>query len=708
MAPDHAGATTPEPVVDVDWRKLANAVRRHRQHLLTMTVWTIGAALAALPVFNLSDELLAFSGEWLFGVGELPAVVAPDERTTVFDADGNGIGHVTGAENRRSIPLDDIPPVLRKAVIATEDTGFWSHEGVDVGGIMRAAVVNVTNFGVRQGGSTITQQYVKNAMLTSERSMRRKITEATWAVRLEQRMEKSEILERYLNLVYLGDGNYGVATAAEYWFGVPVAELDLSQSALLAAMIKAPETLDPQTNPEAAGAARDRVIDRLLELEWITPDDAREAKAVILVNQLDVTPLPRPEKPLFVEMVTRQLLEDARLGETRDERVAALFGGGLQIHTTLDPARQQMAQDVVASAVSDPAADPMVGIVSVEPGTGNVRAMALGPKAFGVCEDDAPSCLTTTVNPLVPGMGSPGRQVGSAIKPIVAAAALEAGIDPSWHTDTRSGTTLDACDGYAPENYGGTSAGTIDMLEAMRTSNNVFHVKLGLATGLDRVVQTAAYLGIRDLPPYCSVSLGSVEEHPLTMAAAYATFAAGGVHCAPLVVTEVRTRTGELLLRNAPACERRLSEETAAAITTLLRHNAETGTAKGAAIGRPFAAKTGTTNDNRDAWLVGFTPQLATAVWIGYEQPAPMRNIFGVRTVTGGSIPAQLWGAYMTAAHQGLDVVDMPLVELPRFQCSGDTDADSWLDGRQSCTTADPKKATSSYKPPRGKKKGKG
>ncbi len=711
MADQPHELTTPDPVVRVDPQRLRAWWSDNRARLLNTIVALVGAVAVGIPMFGWSDELLAFAGERLFGVGELPAVVAPDERTTVVDAEGNVIGHVTGAENRRSIALEEVPANVRKAIIATEDTSFWRHEGVDVGGILRAAVVNVTNLGVRQGGSTITQQYVKNALLTSERSFRRKITEATWAVRLEQRLPKEEILERYLNLVYLGDGNYGVAAAAEYWFGAKVQELDLSQAALLAAMIKAPETLDPVRNPEEAGAARDRVIDRLRELDWISQQEADEARAVILANQLDVTPLPRPEKPFFVDVVTRTLLDDPRLGEDREARKQALFGGGLVIETTLQPARQRAADDVASAAVTDPAGHPLVGIVSVKPGDGAVEAMALAPKAFGPCPDEGP-CLTTTVNPLVPGMGSPGRQVGSAIKPIVVAAALEAGLAPDWHTDTRSGERIDACGDYAPENYGGTSAGTIDMLQAMVSSNNVFHVKLGVATGLDRVVETAADLGIHGLPPYCSVSLGSVEQHPVTMASAYAAFAAGGLRCEPYWVREVRDRSGNVLLRNEPRCEQVVSPETAEVVTTLLQHNATSGTATRADVGRPFAAKTGTTNDYRDAWLVGFTPELATAVWIGYEEPAPMRGIFGVRNVTGGSVPAQLWGAYMQAALAGTEPAGLPLLELPRFTCRDGEDADSYLEGRQDGCGGDEdddrrkrrgkgkkRKATSSYDP---------
>ncbi len=630
---------------------------------------TILAGVTLVGVTGLSDEILALTGEIVFRVDDLPDLAPPDERTTVSDRHGTTIGVLTGPENRISIPLDELPEHMVGAVIATEDQNFWNHEGVSVSGIARAAIKNLVSGGIEQGGSTITQQYVKNALLSQERSFKRKITEATWAVRLEEQMSKEDILQGYLDIVYLGDGTYGVGAASNYWFGKDARDLTVADSALLAGMIRAPEATNPSQEPEIAQRRRDTVVDQMLAEGLITDDQATQAKNTDVGAQLNITPLERPEEKhgFVLEYVKQALLADESFGETRDERGALLFGGGLQITTTLDLGMIAAAEETLAEHLTDPTADPMGGIVSVEPGTGAVRAMAVGPKGFGPCGDQDP-CTTTTVNPLAPGMGSPGRQVGSAFKPIVEATALANGARTDWHTIMDSGQSIPGCGDYRPENYD-RADGVLDMPAALAESNNVFHVKLGVWTGLEDVVTMAQDLGItNDLGPNCSLALGSAEVHPIEMAAAYATFANHGEYCRPTVIQTILDRRGEEMASLDPDCEQVMDEDVADRVTTMLQGVVRGGTARRADIGRPVAAKTGTTNDNLDAWLVGFTPQLATATWMGYETPEPMTGILGYRSISGGTLPAVMWAQFMSAVHEDLEVLDLPRVDLARYR----------------------------------------
>ncbi len=684
-APSAAPGVEPEDVEVVADRP--GWMRRHPlATALAGLLLAIGGAAAAVPLSGNSEEAIAWAGERFFDVAPLPADLAvPDERSRVYDAGGNQIAVLSGPENRRIVPLEEIPQVVRDAVVATEDARYWSHDGVDAQGIVRAAWTNWRAGEVKQGASTITQQYVKNVLLSSERSFERKITEAVWAVRLEEEMDKDEVLEGYLNVVYLGGGTYGVAAASEYWFGMSVEHLDLTRAALLASLISAPSNVDLANDPASAAPGRAAVLREMVEQGMVTAEEAEAAHAVPVEDIVRITPLPEPEQPMFVRHIVDVLLDDERLGETRDERANLIFGGGLEVTTTLDSRMQQAAVETIPEFVTDPLVDPMAGIVSVVPGDGAIRTLAVGPKGWGPCDGiPAEECETTTVNPLVPGAGSPGRQVGSSFKPILLAAALENDVTTEWHTSTRPGA-IDGCpEDYEPDNYDGGSQGTLDMRSALLKSNNVYHVKLGAFVGLETVTEVAADLGIPGLPPYCSLPLGSVETHPVTMAAAYAAFANDGVWCAPYAVAEVRDRRGEVLLRHEPDCERVLSEQTARTLTTLLEENVERGTATRGQIGRPAAAKTGTTNDFRDAWLVGFTPQLATAVWVGHEVPKEMRGILGYRVIAGGTIPAEIWGAYMARAMEPLEALEFERVEIDRWN-GGCADRDSFAPGRQGC-----------------------
>jgi penicillin-binding protein 1A len=579
----------------------------------------------------------------------------PAERSVVLAADGTELATLSGEENRVAVELAAVPEQVRQAVLAIEDADFHDHAGVDHRAVVRAAFANLRARRVVQGASTITQQLVKNTVLTADRTIDRKTTEMRYAIDLERRLSKDEILERYLNVAYFGEGVYGVATAAEYYFSKPLEELTLDEAALLAGLISQPERTNPAENLEAAVARRGTVLARMAEEGAITSEEAAAAQDAEVV--LELTPLPPPDNPFFVEYVKRLLFDDESLGDTRDERQRQVFGGGLRIHTTLDPRLQAAAEGAIAEVLTDPEADPLGSLVSVEPGTGAIRAMAVGPKGYGPCEEGDDACVTTQVNPAVPGMGGSGRQPGSAFKPVVIAAALTEGMPPGWQEETDSETEIEGCDDYAPRNFDPADGGDKEMYEAVQVSNNVYHAALIGRLQPEPVVEMAELLGIpdRELPRECSLALGSATLFPVDLAAGFATFASEGTRCVPYPVQLIE-RGDEVVREHEPDCEEAVDEELARQVTDLLRGPVEAGTGTAAQLDRPVAGKTGTTDDYHDAWFVGYVPQLVTAAWVGFEQPRPMEGILGVERVTGGTVPAQLWAAYMRIAVEELEV----------------------------------------------------
>ena len=623
----------------------------------------------------------------------LPGDLEPvSERSVLLAADGSELATLFDEVNRVRISLDDVSDVFVAALLASEDDRFYDHPGINHRAVMRAAVVNVRSGDVEQGGSTITQQLVKNVYLDPARTARRKLTEAWYALELEDRLSKDDILERYLNETYFGQGAYGLGAAAELYFNTTVDQLDAAQSATLVGLIPAPSRLDPVENPEGARDARDGVLDRMVATQRLSADVAQEARQGGL--ELDVSPPPPPEEPFFVAYVRHLLLNDGRFdaafGTDQDARERTIYGGGLTVHTTLDPILQGLATAAIDDAMGPPDTSPQATVVTVQPGTGAVLAMAVGPKPWGTCKDGQDDCARTQVNPAVPGLGGSGRQPGSAFKPLVLAAALDEDVPPGWEQRTKGGDPIEGCDNagepYEPENYS-EDPGIKDMYEALRVSNNVYHAKLAGLLGPQSLVDTAQLAGLRGgvLPVECSVALGSGSAYPLAMAESYATFATGGEHCETLVVTRVEfgAGIGDEDVTYDPQCERRFDPEIATQVVDLLREPVEGGTGTAAQLDRPVAGKTGTTDDYRDAWFVGFVPQLATSVWIGFEKPRPMEDVLGLDRVTGGSIPAQLWGSYMRAAVEGIDPVDFAEppdqehLDVPNFK---EEDADDLLE----------------------------
>ena len=566
-------------------------------------------------------------------------------RSVVYARDGSELFVLHDEENRVPVSLDKVPEGVVRAVLDAEDERFWEHGALDARGLLRAAVENVKSGGILQGGSTITQQLVKTAILTPRQDVNRKVQEAALAIRLEKQMSKKEILERYLNTVYFGNGQYGLEAAAERYFGSSVQDLTLGQGILLASLIRNPVGGDPYSHPDEAVDRRNVVIDHMHELGHITADQ---------VTALKAEPLPTPpaEKPsqgsdYFVEHVKQLLLDDTRLGATQQDRVRAVFKGGLKIYTTLDPDYQHMAEEKVQSIVPDTDGQFTAALVSVEPQTGAVRALVGGVgfdvSKFNLVTDD------------------PGRQTGSSFKPFTLEAALEAGylvndsISGSYPCKIPDPDSVEKV--WEPKNVE-QGFGTMTLTSATVNSVNCAYARLIKLIGPQKVVDVAKRMGITStLQPYLSLTLGSENVTPIEMASAYATFATDGEHHAPYFVDRVEDSGGKVLIKNENKVDRAISVQNARTINSVLSQVVTQGTGTAAFMSGwsgAQAGKTGSTDDNYNAWFVGYTRDLATAVWMGTPGAVqkPMTNVGGI-TVYGGTYPAMIWGAYMKAVEAG-------------------------------------------------------
>ena len=620
-------------------------------------VAVVAGALLALGLLILIPQARAFTGSWTTAKGDgLKTMTELSERSVVERQDGTTLAVLHADENRAPVKLKDVPDAVIKAVVGVEDDRFWKHHGIDLRGTIRALATNVSSGAVRQGGSTITQQLVKNSLLTPEKTVDRKVREALLAWRLEDQMSKNGILERYLNTVYFGNGAYGVQAAAEVYFGEPASQLDQAQAILLAGTIRNPAGYDPIRFPNAARARRRVVVDRLVQSHVITSDVGRTVLA---------TPLPTGVKSLetapndyFVEQVKQDLLDDKRLGETVQERYNAVFKGGLRIVTTLDGDVSAAAHDAVTQILPDTNGKFVAALASIEPSTGAVKAI-YGGSDFATQHFN----LATQAH----------RQAGSSFKVMTLVAAIEEGYGPSTLIDGSSPCTVNfpGHKPYAPGNFEGEAGGTVTLTDATAHSINCAFVRLASVVGLNKVEQAAKDLGITSnlrvhdcncVTP--SMVLGGLEVgvSPLEMASAYATLAADGVYHKPYFVEKVVDRHGKVLFRGGSKGEQRVSVQTARQAVSILRSVVSSGTGTRANPGKwPVFGKTGTAQDYTDAWFVGGTRQLAAAVWMGSPTAkVPMHNIGGVASVVGGSFPARIWGQFMKTAMAGRPAVALP------------------------------------------------
>jgi 1A family penicillin-binding protein len=596
-------------------------------------------------------------------------------RSTITAADGTRLARLY-KENRVPVRLDRLPKITVKSVLAAEDANFFTHPGYDLKAIARAAITNLREGEIVQGGSTITQQYVKNVYFRDPpKSFRRKARELRLAIEIEKLYSKREILERYLNTVYFGQGAYGIKAAAETYFGHGVGSLSLAESALIAGLIKAPSNYDPRRHPQMALARRSYVIDRLVELGDVSEKIGSAADSRSL--GLSPTKPISTKEPYFVEAVRQELLSDRRLGNSESDRDRTLYEGGLRVETTINLRMQALAEKAVADVLNQPG-DPEAAVVAIRPETGEILAMVGGRKWS---ESQVNLALGTE------GGGS-GRQPGSSFKTIVAAAALEAGIPLSTRFDSAP-AVFDLGDGqtWPVGNSEGGDYGLMTLEEGLIRSVNGVYARLALEIGVGQIVSMARLMGITShLPAYPSMALGASEVSVLDMATAYATLANGGTRIEPTTIRSIDTAEGEKFGPDQEVIEGALSPGNVYLLTRALEQVIQRGTGYQAQIGRPAAGKTGTTDDYADAWFVGYTPQLVTAVWVGYpDGRVPMTSVHGIR-VMGGTFPALIWREFMSSALEDAPIKEfqLPEGELVTVEIDPDTGllAAPWCPGK--------------------------
>ncbi len=643
-----------------------------------------------MSVIVLGAVALAACGDLLevprLGRGDL--VFDPPQTTKILAADGRVIADLHAGEDRTIVSLHEVPRHTRRAVIAIEDRRFFTHDGVDLRAIARAAAENVSNGGIEQGGSTITQQLVKNTLIAPRERTRdtlgRKLDEIALARQLEKRLSKEQILKRYLNTVYFGQGSYGIQTAAETHFGKPAEDLTLAQSATLAGMIKSPSYFDPHAHPKRAKRRRRVVLDQMAGLGFISPERATKASSRPLRA---VRPGNDQRYPAayFIDYVKRLLVFDDRfemLGKTVRRRWQQLIKGGLRIHTTADLDMQVAAEQAISETLNQQS-DPHGALVAIEPDTGYVRAMVGGRNFFARKKNDPFAKLNLAIagEPDLGRSSAPGtgRQAGSAFKPFALATAIDEGISLSQTYEA------DSCMDFPEANAGGnwqvcnyeeSAFGSVSLLDATINSINVVYAQLILEVGAEDVAETARKMGIRTpLSEVPSAALGTNPVNALGMASAYGTLATNGVHHPPVAITKItHARSGEILFEEDPVSNRALEPATAYLTSSALQRVIEGGTGAAAQIGRPAAGKTGTAQEWRDAWFVGFTPDLVASVWIGYPQGSiEMKTYCAVPdpdicrptriTVSGGTWPALIWQSFMSQALAGVPSSDFRVPE---------------------------------------------
>lgn len=533
-----------------------------------------------------------------------------------------------------NVALKDLPPYLPNAFVAIEDRRFYSHFGIDPIGIARAAVTNLLHRGVSQGGSTLTQQLAKNLFLTQERTLQRKLQEAELALWLERKYSKKEILELYLNRVYFGSGAYGVEAAAQKYFGKPAKNVTVAEAAMLAGLVKSPSRLAPNRNPEGAEARADTVLAAMLDAKFIT--EAQEKAAIA--------------KPATAVQVagagTINYVADW-IGEELDDLVGQV-DQNIVVETTIDPKLQNVAEAAVIDELAAKSVKFNVSqgaLVAMTP-DGAVRAM-VGGRNYG--ESQFNRAVTAK------------RQPGSAFKPFVYLTALEAGLTP----DTVRQDGPIEVKGWKPENYGHEYHGPVTLTQALALSLNTVAVRVGIEVGPQNVVRTAHRLGIASkLEPNASIALGTSEVSVTELVGAYAPFANNGLASSPHVINRIRaTDTNKILyVRKPDPAAQVIDPRYVAMMNSMMHETIAIGTAKKADIPGWFAAgKTGTSQDFRDAWFVGYTAHLVTGVWFGNDDNSPTKK------ATGGGLPVEVWTRFMKAAHENVPVANLPVTQPGDF-----------------------------------------
>ena len=573
---------------------------------------------------------IAVAGVVIYVGAHLPAIQEleiPKRPPTIQIVGYDGSVMATRGEMAGSnVALKDLPPYLPKAFIAIEDRRFYSHYGVDPVGIARAAVANILHRGVSQGGSTLTQQLAKNLFLTQERTLQRKLQEVELALWLERKHSKSEILELYLNRVYFGSGAYGVEAASQRYFGKSAKNVTVAEAAMLAGLVKSPSRLAPNRNPEGAEKRAQTVLAAMADAKFIT-----EAQAQASIGQPSINV--KPAGAGTVNYVADWI------GEVLDDLIGQV-DQNIVVETSIDPKLQAVAEAAVIDELAAKSVKFNVsqGALVAMTQDGAVRAMVGGRN---YAESQYNRAVTAK------------RQPGSAFKPFVYLTALEAGLTPET---IRQDAPLDV-KGWKPENYSHEYFGAVTLTQALAMSLNTVAVRLGLEVGAKNVVRTAHRLGISSkLDANASIALGTSEVSVIELVGAYAPFANGGLGVSPHVVTKIRTADGKVLYaRPADQLGQVIEPRHVAMMNAMMQETLLSGTARKAELpGWMAAGKTGTSQDFRDAWFIGYTANLVTGVWLGNDDNSPTKK------ATGGGLPVEVWTRFMKAAHQGVAVASLP------------------------------------------------
>jgi penicillin-binding protein 1A len=616
------------------------------------------ATFAAITVLGVAAAIGGSAAVFAYGstcdLGSLRPGVANriGQNSLVYAANGSLLGVIPAERNRQPVSAAEMSLWIRKATIAIEDRRFLEHGGLDLEGIARAAVADIRARRIVEGGSTITQQLVRDLYISRERTVQRKLKEACLATKLDRAWSKQRILTTYLNRVYYGQQAYGIEAASRTYFSKPASELTLAESALLAGLTQAPSVYDPFVAPAKALARRDAVLAAMLETGAISR--ARYRKALDARLRLHPGTLYQEIREPYFFSYVRDRLVDVYGSET-------VRSGGLRVYTTIRPQYQRLAEEAIRKTLPY-RSDPAAALISISPRTGAIRAMA------AVIPDQPKNEFNL--------LSQARRQTGSTFKTFVLAAAVEMGINPdsTYYVSapfTYRPTPDGNCDDgswwcvatYAHDYYGWSS-----IRSATIRSDNTVYAQLTLDVTAERVADIARRMGVRSpmdvngtyVP---SIGLGSIAVSPLDIGSAYATLAAGGVHAEPMAIRKVVLPDGTVDTEagwGVPKRRRAISEGVAAIVTRILEQNVLYGTGTRANIGRPAAGKTGTNEEYADAWFAGYTPNLATTVWVGYTRgEIPMENVHGI-SVSGGSFPAEIWGLFMDDALEGVPKTEFP------------------------------------------------
>jgi penicillin-binding protein 1A len=649
MSPGRPGKSRLDAELLLARQRRLRAARRHRRRKALVVSVAAVAAVAATAGLGGAAALFAYGSSC-----DLASLrpVAIGRNSFVYAADGSLLGSIPAERNRQPVKAADMSPWIRKATVAVEDRRFFRHSGLDVEGIARAAVRNVQADRIVEGGSTITQQLVRNLYISHDRTVERKLKEACLAAKLDRAWTKQRILTTYLNRVYYGNQAYGIEAAAQTYFSKPAEKLDLAESALLAGLTQAPSLYNPFTAPARALARRAHVLRAMLETGVITPREHERASQ----RGLDLRPgrlYTRIREPYFFGYVRDRLIEVYGAEEVRS--------GGLQVYTTIIPRYQRLAEKAIRDTLNRPT-DPAAALISIGPRSGAIRAMA-------AVVPNRPRNQFNLVS-------QARRQTGSTFKTFALAAAIELGMNPDStyyvsapfvYKPHPAGSCEDGT-WWCVKTYDDTYSGWSSVRSATIRSDNAVYAQLTLDVGPERVAAAARRMGVRspldvrgEYVP--SIGLGSIEVSPLDLASAYATLAAGGVHAEPMAIRRVVLPDGRVDTESGwgkPKKRRAISEGTAAVVTRILEQNVQYGTGTRAAFGRPAAGKTGTNEEFADAWFAGYTPDLATIVWLGYTAgDIPMDDVHGIR-VSGGSFPAEIWRLFMEPALEGTEPASFP------------------------------------------------